>query len=35
MREHWKELKPHEIAERAVLLVAVIVLLCDVIFWRP
>lgn len=24
-----------EIVERAVLLIAVVVLLCDVIFWRP
>lgn len=35
MRENWKGLETHEIVERVVLLVAVVVLLLDVFVWRP
>lgn len=35
MKSFWKKLTHHEIVERVVFFVAIIVLLFDVFIWRP
>lgn len=34
MREHWREFTRYERIERLVFLVALIVLFCDIFYWR-